>query len=161
MHCDCWKSESAEPKCNSTDSRKVKLCERVKRPFCPNLDLLDLGNWIFWTDGSDLLSLLTAGVGSGSHPQRWKPRQVLASTGWSGPSQGHAGVVLRIASGQIEEALHHALFASWVDCRFYSVECAHKGECSLRWFRANCDWWTGGGGVHIRSSVIVFVNFYL
>ena len=41
------------------------------------------------------------------------------------------------------------------------VECAHKGECSLRWFRANCDWWTGGGGVHIRSSVIVFVNLYL
>ena len=48
------------PKCNSTVSRKVKLCERVKRPFCPNLDLLDLGNWIFWTDGSDLLSLVMA-----------------------------------------------------------------------------------------------------
>ena len=45
------------------------LCERVKRPFCPSLDLLNLGNWIFWTDGSDLLSLLMAGAGSESHPQ--------------------------------------------------------------------------------------------
>ena len=34
-------------------------------------------------------------------------------------SQGHTGVVLRIASGQIEEALHHALFAccSTYKCR--------------------------------------------
>ena len=63
------------PKCNSTVSRKVKLCERVKRPFCPNLDLLDLGNWIFWTDGSDLLSLLMAGVGSGSHPPHIERRR--------------------------------------------------------------------------------------
>ena len=85
-------------------------------PFCPNLDLLDLGNWIFWTDGSDLLSLLMAGVGIGSHPQHIGRGRKARTEGLklerSGQaSQGHTGVVLRLASGQIEEALHLALFA--------------------------------------------------